>query len=113
VAIIVKNSIVPKLASIFFRVGAITLWPFIFIRKDCDTAQLVNHEMIHIKQCNELLVIGQYLLYGWDFVVGLIKYRNVYKAYRRVRFEQEAYRNDHNLNYLDSRPRFAWRKYRV
>ena len=111
--IIVRNSIVPKLASIFFSVGGITLWPFIFIREGCDTPKLINHEMIHIKQCNELFVIGQYLLYAWDFIVGLVKYRSVIKAYKRVRFEQEAYMHAHDLNYLDKRPKFAWRKFKV
>jgi hypothetical protein len=33
------------------------------------------------------------------------------KAYRSISFEQEAYKNQHNLNYLDSRKSFAWMKY--
>ena len=111
--IIVKNSIVPKLLSWFFRISAITLWPFIFIRKNHATPSLINHEKIHIRQCNELLVIGQYILYSWDFLHGLMKYRSIKKAYRQVRFEQEAYENQHDLNYLNVRPKYNWRKYTV
>lgn len=70
-----------------------------------------NHENIHTAQMKELLYVGFYLIYGIEYLVNLIKYRNADKAYRNIRFEIEAYRNEDNLNYLSERPKFAWRRY--
>lgn len=111
--IIVRNSRLPKLLSFFFPVAAITLWPFVFIKKGFDTPKLMNHESIHIKQYNELLVIGFLLLYIYDWIHGLLLYRNPRTAYLAIRFEQEAYNNDENLGYLDERKRNSWLSYSV
>jgi hypothetical protein len=41
--IIVKNNIIP-----FKGYKAITLWPFIFVRKECSFDEIdLNHELIH------------------------------------------------------------------
>ena len=111
-SIIVYNSIVPKLFSWFIEVYAITIFPFIFIR-DGGNVQAENHESIHIAQYAELFVFGFLFLYAFDYAKGLIKYRNKTKAYLMIRFEQEAYEMGKDLNYLDSREKFAWRKYQV
>ena len=110
--IVVTNSRVPKLLSWFINAYAITLWPFVFIR-DEGNDRTINHETIHIKQYNELLVVGFLGLYLWDWLHGLLKYRNSQTAYYRIRFEQEAYENDKDVNYLTNRKRFAWRQYKV
>lgn len=110
--IIIKNSRIPKLLSWVIDVYAITLWPFVFIR-DEGNDRTVNHETIHIKQYNELLVVGFLVLYMYDWVYGLIKYRDKSKAYMRIRFEQEAYENDKNVHYIRERQRFGWKKYNV
>lgn len=82
----------------------------------------VNHESIHIYQYNDLFVIGFLALYAWDYLHGLIKYRNDYegyssageKAYYRIRAEQEAYDNDQDLEYLKRRKKYEWlTKYEV
>jgi hypothetical protein len=52
-------------------------------------------------------------LYGWDYLRGYIKFRNKDLAYRRIRFEQEAYAQMFNESYLDNRKSYSWRKYRV
>lgn len=82
-----------------------------FIRPGADTPTLINHESIHIKQYSELLVLGFLLVYIYDWVRGLIIYRDADKAYRAIRFEQEAYENDEDLEYLPNRPRYNWIKY--
>ena len=74
---------------------------------------VLNHESIHIAQQKELLVLFFYLLYGWDYFMGLIKYKDKEKAYYRIRFEQEAYENMYNQNYLTERKLYSWRKYKV
>ena len=109
---VVKNSKIPKALSWVIDIYAITLWPFIFI-KDEGNDRTINHETIHIKQYNELFVVGFLALYFYDWIHGLIKYRNKQIAYYRIRFEQEAYDHDHNILYVPSRKRFAWLNYRV
>ena len=112
-AIIVKNSKLVKLINTFNPgVRGITLFPFIFVGDEGDD-RLINHESIHIAQYRELFVIGFLLLYAWDFLYGFAKYRNYDDAYRSIRFEREAYANEHDEHYLEMRQRFAWRRYKV
>ena len=96
--------------SWFFPVSAITLWPFAFIRKGHDSAELVNHEAIHIRQFNETLVLGFFLIYVIDWLIGLIRYRSLFKAYMGIRMEREAYYYQDDPDYLNRRPRWAWLK---
>jgi hypothetical protein len=110
--IIVRNSKLPEALSWFMEIGGITLFPFIFIRGE-GNEQLIRHESIHIAQYAETLVLGFLVLYLYDFFVGLYKYKNFNDAYRSIRFEREAYGNEHDENYLEMRERFAWLKYKV
>jgi hypothetical protein len=110
--IIIKNSRIPELLSWFMDIGGITLFPFIFIKGEGND-RLIRHESIHIMQYRETLVLGFLAIYLWDFLYGFVKYKNYDDAYRSIRFEQEAYANDHDENYLEMRKRFAWRKYKV
>lgn len=111
-AIVIKNSKLPKLLSWFMDIGGITLFPFIFIRGEGDD-RLINHESIHIAQYSELFVVGFLVLYVYDFLTNFIKFRNFKESYYNIRFEREAYANDNNLEYLDTREKFAWRKYKA
>tara|TARA_R110000803_G_scaffold183828_1_gene246160 strand:- start:66 stop:407 length:342 start_codon:yes stop_codon:yes gene_type:complete len=110
--IIIKNSRLPKMLSWFMEVGGITLFPFIFIRGEGDE-RLIRHETIHIKQYAETLVLGFLLIYVWDFLYGFAKYKNYDDAYRSIRFEREAYGNELDIRYLESRRFCAWAKYKV
>lgn len=101
-----------KLMSVVIDVYAITIFPFIISREPMDPETL-NHETIHIRQQMELLVIPFYLLYGLFYLIGLIKYRDKQTAYLMIPFEQEAYYNDDNLDYLETREWFAWRRHKV
>ena len=58
-----------------------------------------------------MLIVGFYLLYIFDFIYSFIKYREFYEAYRNIRFEKEAYKNEKVSNYLAKRKYFAWKKY--
>ena len=110
--IIIKNSRVPALLSWTMFVYAITLFPFVFIR-DEGNVRTITHETIHFRQYVETLVIGFLLIYLFDYIRGLIKYRDSEKAYYQIRFEQEAYSRDFYDGYLEKRKLFAWTKYRV
>ena len=78
-----------------------------------------NHESIRLQQeldfvfgCEKLYVLGGcifYILYFLEWLVKLII--SIFtlgkvKAYRSISFEQEAYDNQNNLNYLKNRKRF-------
>lgn len=101
-----------KTISWVVDIVAITLYPFIISREEMSE-DVLNHESIHIAQQKELFVVFFYLLYGWDYLKGYIKFRNKELAYRRIRFEQEAYSHMFNANYLDNRKSYSWRKYKV
>ena len=111
--IIIRNSKLPEHLSILMPIAAITLWPFIFVRKNAESKELIQHECIHIAQFNECLVLGFYAIYLWDWLRGLIKYRSHRTAYRRIRFEQEAYQAQADPTYPAHRVPYAWTHYHV
>lgn len=104
----------------FFPIAGITLWPFVIIREKykkhpywiSKAPKLINHEEIHIKQQAEMLVIPFYLLYVFFYLWNIFKYKfNVKKAYYQIPFEQEAFRNQSDYNYLTNRKLYSWVKY--
>ena len=97
--IIVSRYLIPK----GFR--GFTFFPFVFLkyRKDTDNEVLLNHEKIHIKQQLEMLVVPFFIWYFLEFLYRLIQFRNRNIAYRNISFEREAYENEKDLNYLQSR----------
>ncbi len=102
--------------SWFMRIGGITLWPFVVLRERYNSSQywrrvaerIINHESIHIKQQEELLIIPFYILYVTEWFFKLFFYGK--DSYYNISFEREAYTNDENLNYLKSRKKYAWIK---
>jgi hypothetical protein len=96
-------------------------FPFIFInRKEphpIDNAnwikwhKTVNHESMHYWQCVELLVIGFSIIYFGHFFWNYIKYGNYSEAYRNVVYEREAYHNQYDLKYLETRKLFSFMEY--
>ena len=80
------------------EVYGITLFPFIILREGHrDDKVLLNHEKIHLEQQKELLVVFFYIIY---FVEWL------FKGYRNISFEKEAYNNQRNLDYLKTRKKY-------
>ena len=107
---IIKNSNIPKLASVFINVYAITLYPYIFISDDGNETTIC-HEMIHIKQQKELLIVGFYFLYVLSWLVNLPTHRSFHKAYRNIPFEREAYANEKDPLYVINRKKHSWINY--
>ena len=67
--------IAPKfLRAISFVVDivAITLYPFIISREEMSE-DVLRHESIHIAQQKELFVVFFYMLYGIDYLKGLLE----------------------------------------
>lgn len=91
----------------------LTLYPFIFLKqKDLKkNLVLINHEKIHLKQQLELLIIFFFLLYGIEWLIRFIKYKNTHLAYINISFEREAYKNETNLNYNKKRKFWAFLNY--
>jgi len=107
----IENSKVPVILSYFapITIGAITLFFLVFSRGKISEVTK-RHETIHFQQMLETGVIGFVVLYLFDYLHGLIKYKNGAKAYRMIRAEQEAYRNELISNYPAARPRYSWIK---
>ena len=106
--------------------GAMTIGRYIFVAagRDSISKQLLNHERIHIAQQEELWWVGQWALYaGWRawLWLGYVSGRRRREkpeisawreAYYSIPFEREAYANQNDLLYLDTRPKNAWRRYK-
>jgi hypothetical protein len=86
------------------RFSAITLSPLgVFVKPDKFTdITLINHERIHWQQQKEMLILPFYLWYVIEWM---------FKGYRHISFEREAYLNEHDLEYPGTRKRYAWVKY--
>jgi|TARA_R110000782_G_scaffold70854_1_gene142301 hypothetical protein len=96
--------------SWFMKVGGITIYPFVILREKYKTKKarrLINHESIHIKQQEELLVIPFYVLYVTEFLIKSIIYRSFKKAYYNLSFEREAYDNERKSKYISRRKSYA------
>ena len=111
IPIVIENSIIPKLLSVFISINAITLWPFV-ISRTLFNKQVLNHEKIHIRQQQEMLVIGFYIMYVLYWLRGYWQWGDSQIAYNFIPFEQEAYAHEHDEDYLANRPFWAWTKYR-
>lgn len=101
---VIYNNIIP-----FKGFKCINLFTFLFVRKGCYMSAVdYNHEAIHTAQMKEMLFIGFYLWYFIEWVIRLFGKGN---AYKNLCFEKEAYDNDDNLTYLDTRKPYAWLDY--
>jgi len=87
------------------------VWWLIIREGHSVTSRLVNHEDIHSRQQKEMLILPFFVWYGLEFLFRLIQYRNWDKAYRNISFEREAYENEINMAYLQSRRWLGWTKY--
>lgn len=105
--LIVRNDILPLRGY-----KAMTLWPLLFVRRDCIMTDVdLRHERIHARQQKELLVVFFYLIYIIEYLVRLWLTFSTRSAYRDLSFEKEAYSHEHDEEYLRSRPLFAmWKR---
>lgn len=108
-----ENSKVPVILSYLapIDIGAITIGPLVFSRGEMSEVTK-NHEAIHWQQYIETGILGFIVLYYSYYLWNYVKYRDGKTAYFMIPFEREAYDHDENLEYLDSRKRFEWFRYR-
>jgi hypothetical protein len=91
------------------KAKAAAFWPFIFVRDEsCVTPLFINHERIHFRQQIETLFVGLLLLTLYEMIYTKYVLRlPPEERYLWRASEQEAYRNQHNFNYLAERKLFA------
>lgn len=86
---------------------AICLFGFVFSIRPLDRKEL-NHELIHAAQQRELLYLPFFFWYGLEWLLLFLKYRDGMEAYQHIRFEQEAYKHQDDLSYLDTRKHYQF-----
>ncbi|MEN7546654.1 hypothetical protein AAG747_01965 [Rapidithrix thailandica] len=94
-------------------IRAMALFPFVLVAEKSfkEDDVLINHEKIHLRQQLELLVLPFYILYLIHYSINLLKYKSHWEAYHHIVFEREAYQNERNLDYLNSRGVWAFQGY--
>ena len=104
---IVKNNIIP-----FGKYKTINIFGILFTKSEEPLSdKSINHESIHTEQMKEMLFIFFYLWYGIEYVLIRLFHKKQGDAYHDVSFEEEAYNNQHNLDYLKTRKHYSWFKY--
>ena len=119
---IIPNNIIP-----FSGYKAINLFGVLFVRNNAKLSEIdLNHETIHTAQMKELLYVPFCIWYLLEYGIRIIAYGlrflgrmvrdkkrkfRLSLAYRKISFEREAYSNEDDVIYLESRKRFAWIKY--
>lgn len=104
---IIQNKWINKYIP-FTGFRACNIFGVLFVRGDGKLSEkTLNHEAIHTAQWKELWYIGFLLWYVIEWLIRLPRGN----AYRNISFEREAYANDKNLTYLQTRERFAFIKY--
>ena len=112
--IIIENSRIPKWISKVFGLEVIAVSFAIWIISDSRLSQRTKrHELIHYVQQKELYFVGQWIMYAYYYLKGLIKYKSRQKAYYRNPFEQEAYAHQSEISYFQKRKKYAWKQYEV
>ena len=95
----------------FLWVDAMALFPFILLRRKSPSTKLINHECIHLRQQLEMGLLPFYIWYFVEYLIRLVQFRKHYLAYLHISFEQEAYRNEDDLEYLETRRFWAFLRY--
>lgn len=103
--ITIKNKWFP-----FGKYIAINICGILFTKRELDEV-MINHESIHTKQMLEMLIIGFYLWYVIEYVIIRVFHKTQHSAYKDISFEEEAYDNQHDLNYIKTRKYYSWFKY--
>ncbi|MFK5973707.1 MAG: hypothetical protein QM485_10555 [Flavobacteriaceae bacterium] len=91
----------------------LSFWPFIIVKSNSlkDDRVLINHEKIHLRQQQELLILPFYMFYIFEWLLRSIFYMDRYRAYQNISFEREAYANEKNLEYPSKRKAYSFIKY--
>ena len=104
---IIQNNILPPK-----NFTAINLFGLIFVKTNTIlSGRTVRHELIHTVQMKEMLYILFYIWYAIEWIIRFIQYKDATLAYYNISFEIEAYDNQNDIGYLETRKLFSWIKY--
>ncbi len=105
--LIVAKYLIPKGYS------GLAAFPFVFLKKAGykENHIFLNHEKIHLRQQLELLIVPFFIWYSLEFLFRWCQYKDKILAYRNLSFEREAYANESNLSYLETRKYFSFLNY--
>lgn len=106
---VIENKLIP-----FKGYSYINLFGLLFTRdKGKISDRAYNHEKIHLKQMQEMLWLPFYVWYGIEYmIIRLCRLFSKQKTiYHDVSFEEEAYNNEDNYQYTDTRKHYSWLKY--
>ena len=105
----IENSKIPGWLSYLapIDISAITLGPIVISRNEMSEVTK-NHETIHFQQYLETGFIGFLLIYLYDYIRGLLIYKDGKLSYLSLRAEREAYSRHEELDYCQTRKRWAW-----
>ncbi len=126
---LIYNNIIPPHGFI-----AINIFGNLFVRKEYEyklkndnyKKRVLNHESIHTEQMKDFAsflpeCVQQYIggiifyiiyFFEWLWRVLFTKHRFSHQAYRNITFEQEAFTNESDLEYLSKRNHFdQWKIY--
>ncbi len=93
--------------------SGMAIFPFVFIKHPevRHNQTVINHEKIHLMQEVEMLWIGFFIWYLLEFMLKWILYRNMWKAYRNISFEREAYAHEGDFLYIKNRRMWHFLRY--
>ncbi len=83
---------VDALPAFGFKAVAQTWGETILIVKGYRSPQLLAHEAVHTEQFRRYTSVGFWLLYVAQWAYGLLRTRNLYRAYAEMGLEREARR---------------------
>ena len=112
--ILIQSDLVIRVASWFSGskvIGTqILVWLFVDnIEKWKKRLIKMNHENIHFRHGAGLAFIGFWSLYGFNYLINLIRFKfDNEKAYRNIIFELDAYDHEKDLTYSKY---YGWIKY--
>lgn len=91
----------------------LSVWPFIILKNGSlkNDEVLINHEKIHLRQQQELLIVPFFIFYLSEWLIRSLWFLSFYRGYQNISFEREAYGNEQDLQYLGKRRIFDFIKY--
>lgn len=104
--IIIKNKWFP-----FGTYNTINICGILFTKRKNISKLIINHEKIHTKQMLETFIIGFYLWYLIEYLIIRFYHKKQSCAYHDISFEEEAYINENNLDYIKNRKHYNWFNY--